>query len=108
MPPVKLIAVFTTTDKAEEARALAKAMVERKLAACAQVSEIESVYEWKGAVQNEKEFRILFKTTEARYEAIERAIREMHSYELPAIYALPVERAFAPYAAWVEENSTNS
>jgi periplasmic divalent cation tolerance protein len=102
---MKLIAVITTTDKAEEARNLATALVERRLAACAQVSEIQSVYRWKGAVQNDKEFRILFKTTAGQYDAIERAIREMHSYELPAIYSLPVEQVFAAYGTWVEENS---
>jgi len=102
---MKPIAVFTTTDKREEARALARAMVERKLAACAQISEIESFFNWKGATQNEKEFRILFKTTEAQYAAIECAIRELHSYDLPAIYAVPVDRALPAYAAWVEENS---
>ena len=82
---------------------MAKALVERRLAACAQISEIESVYRWDGALRHEPEFRIMFKTAAARYAEVEAAIRELHSYELPAIYALAVEQADAGYAAWVVE-----
>lgn len=84
---------------------MARALVERKLAACAHISEIESFYTWKGAVRNEKEFRVLFKTTSERYQAIEAAIRELHSYELPAIHAFTFDQVYAPYAAWIEANS---
>ena len=84
---------------------MARVMVERKLAACAQISEIESFYTWNGAVQNDKEFRVLFKTTADRYQAVEDAIRELHSYELPAIHAVPFERIYAPYAEWIEANA---
>ena len=98
-----LLAVYTTVASREEALTMAKALVERRLAACAQVSEIESVYRWDGAVRHEPEFRIVFKTVAARYAEVEAAIRELHSYELPAIYALAVEQADPRYAAWVKE-----
>ena len=102
------IAIFTTIDSHERAREIASALVERKLAACVQISNIESVYEWQGVVQNDTEYRIMIKTTSERYDAAEAAIRELHSYELPAIYAFAAERVFAPYAEWVAENSTAS
>ncbi len=102
---MKLIAVYTTVATKDEARKIAKALVERKLAACAQITEIESFYSWQDAVQNEPEFRLLFKTTEAQYKAVEAAILELHSYDLPAIYAVSVEHAHEPYAAWVIEGS---
>jgi periplasmic divalent cation tolerance protein len=105
---MKLLAVFTTVASAEAARAIGRALVERKLAACAQISEIESIYSWNGAVQNEGEYRVMFKTTAAQYSAIEAAIRELHTYELPAIHAVPVEDAYGPYAAWVEEGSSGA
>jgi periplasmic divalent cation tolerance protein len=85
---VNLIAVITTVGSVEDARKLATALVERRLAACAQISQIESVYRWKGAIQHEPEFRVLFKTTAARYQDVEEAIRALHPYELPAIHAL--------------------
>ncbi len=96
---MKPIAVVTTVANREEARRLALALVERRLAACAQISEIESVYAWKGTIQQEPEFRILFKTTNDRYAAIERAIRELHAYELPAIHAFAFEHVDPAYAA---------
>jgi len=102
---MKLIAVFTTVGSIDEARAIAGSLVERKLAACIQISEIESVYRWNEAVQREREFRLLIKTAADRYSAVEQAIRELHSYELPAIHTLAIESAFEPYAAWVETNS---
>jgi periplasmic divalent cation tolerance protein len=100
------IAVVTTVGDKKEARRMASALVEAGLAACAQIEKIDSVYAWKGAIEHGKEYRVLFKTTEARYEAVESAIRDMHSYELPAIYAVAVERIFPPYAAWIESSSS--
>jgi periplasmic divalent cation tolerance protein len=103
---MKLLAVFTTVASAEAAREMGRALVERKLAACAQITEIESIYSWDGAVQDEVEYRVMFKTTAAQYPAIEAAIRELHTYELPAIHAVAVEAVYEPYAAWVEEGSS--
>ena len=100
---MKLLAVTTTVSSADAARRMARALVERKLAACAQIGEIESFYSWQGAVANEREFRILFKTTEARWPAVEAAIRELHDYELPAIHAVLLEQVHAPYGRWIEE-----
>ena len=85
---------------------MARALVERRLAACAQIMPIESYYAWQGAVQNAPEFRVLFKTTDARYGAVEAAIRELHEYELPAIHAVALEHAHAPYADWVAAGSS--
>jgi periplasmic divalent cation tolerance protein len=102
---MNLIAVYTTVATLQDARRIARAVVERRLAACAQISEIESFYVWNGVVQNEAERRVLFKTTADRYAAVESAIRELHPYELPPIHAVPVEQASAQYGAWVEEGS---
>lgn len=105
LPVMKPIAVYTTVASVDEARTMAHALVEQRLAACAQIEPIESVYAWKGAVQREPEWRILFKTTGERYAAVEAAIRALHGYELPAIHAVPFEHAFQPYADWIEANS---
>lgn len=99
---MKHIAVITTVGNLAKARAMARALIERKLAACAQISEIESFYTWDDAVQNDREFRILFKTTGERYQAVEDAITELHAYELPAIHAFAFEHVYAPYGEWIE------
>ena len=98
--------VVTTVDSRDGADRLARALVERRLAACAQISAIDSYYTWEDAVRHDGEFRILFKVAAAAYEEAERAIRDLHSYRLPAIHAIAVERAHAPYADWVVANST--
>ena len=98
------IAVFTTTDSLEEARKLTKSLVEQKLAACAQISEIESFYTWDKEVQNDQEFRIMFKTTKDKYKDVEKAILKIHSYDLPAIYAVDVDELYKAYGDWVNES----
>jgi periplasmic divalent cation tolerance protein len=105
MVPTKAIAVFTTVGSEDEAKRIARTLVERKLAACVQISAIESFYRWDGAVQNEREYRLLIKTVDERYAAIEAAIRELHSYELPAIHACAIDRISAPYGQWVIQGS---
>jgi len=104
---MKLLAVYTTVAGVDAARRMARTLVEKKLAACAQVGEIESFYAWQGALANEREFRILFKTTEARVAEVEAAIRELHDYELPAIHAQTLEWVEPAYARWIEEGCTS-
>jgi periplasmic divalent cation tolerance protein len=103
-----MLAVYTTVSSREQARELARALVQQQLAACAQICPIESFYGWRGTLQNEPEFRLLLKTTAARYAALELAIRRLHPYELPAIYALAAVRGFAPYARWVADSCSAS
>ena len=96
-----LLAVLTTTATRDDALRIARALVEQRLVACAQLSAIESVYRWDGAVQQEPEWRLLLKTTAARWPEVEAAIRAIHPYELPAIVALPVAAASGDYGDWV-------
>ncbi len=100
------IAVVTTVGSQADARALAQALVQDRLAACAQISAIESVYRWDGAVQQEPEWRVLFKTRRALWPQVEAAIRQRHRYELPAIHALALEFVEAAYGGWIDEHTT--
>lgn len=102
------IAVLTTTASRADAERLAEALVGRRLAACAQISAIYSVYRWEGELRREPEYRLLLKTTRARYDALEQAIRELHGYALPAIYALAAEPIEAGYAAWLREETSEA
>lgn len=102
----KLIAVQTTVATREDARRIARELVGRKLAACAQITEIESFYAWKGELMNEPEYRLLLKATASRYAEIEQAIRAIHPYELPAIHSVEIADVYEPYGDWVERNSS--
>ena len=98
------IAVVTTVGSRAEAQAIAHALVERRLAACAQISDIHSVYRWQGEVQSADECRVVLKTTRERYAQVEQAIRELHGYELPAIHAWTFDAILAPYAEWIVQS----
>ena len=99
------IVVFMTSGNADEARRIANELVERRLAACVQIlPEIESVYRWEGEVQRETEILLLAKTTAARFDDLEKAVREIHSYDTPEIVAVPMARISEPYRAWLMDN----
>jgi periplasmic divalent cation tolerance protein len=103
--PEMPLLVVTTVGSRDDALMLARTLVEMRLAACAQVGEIHSVYRWQGAVHDEPEFRVLFKTRAGLYAEVEAAIRERHPYELPAIHAIATSHADAAYAGWVADNT---
>lgn len=96
-----MLLVLTTVDDESAARDMAAALVERRLAACVQISSIESHYRWRGAHQQDREYRILCKTTPEVYAALEAAIVELHPYDLPAVVALESAQSYAPFEAWV-------
>lgn len=104
--PSAICAVVTTVASRDDALALSRALVERGLVACAQVSAIDSVYAWQGRVEQEAEHRVVCKIAAGAYLAVEAAIRELHRYELPQIYAVPIETSFAPYRDWVVAHSS--
>lgn len=96
---------MTTTDSRENAREIAGDLVSRGLAACVQISRIESHYVWDGEAQHADEYRLMIKTSGDRYADVEAAIRALHGYDLPAIYAITLDPVYAPYERWVAENS---
>ena len=97
------IAVVTTTGSLAAAQAIARSLVEQRLAACAQIEPIESYYTWKGALQHDPEYRVLLKTVAARYDNVAAAIRALHDYELPAIHAVALDPIDPAYAQWIAD-----
>ena len=95
------LAVFTTIDTAEGARTLARAAVEARLAACVHIEEIRAVFRWDGAVQEEPEYRLLFKTTEAAYDRLAALILAEHPYDEPALWAVEMATGSESFLAWI-------
>jgi periplasmic divalent cation tolerance protein len=99
------IVVFMTASSVDEARRIADHVIEMSLAACVQIlPEIQSVYKWNGTVQREKEVLMLAKTLATQFEAFEKAVREIHSYEVPEIVAVPMAGVSEPYLGWLLAN----
>jgi periplasmic divalent cation tolerance protein len=97
------LTVSTTTDSADSAAALARSAVTARLAACALVEgPVTSVYWWRGAVDTAREWRVVLKTTGARYAALEAHLRAAHPYEVPEVIAVPVVAGSPDYLAWVQ------
>jgi periplasmic divalent cation tolerance protein len=104
MPTDKLV-VLVTCNSVEEGRKIGRTLVEARLAACVNVLQtpIESIYRWKGSVDTAKEFLLIIKTSRARLKALEAAVKRLHSYEVPEIIALPIEKGSQDYLAWLSE-----
>jgi periplasmic divalent cation tolerance protein len=90
----------------KEAKELAGALVEARLAACANIfnAPVESVYRSKGRVERAKEFLVLVKSTRKRFAALRREIERLHSYDVPEIIALPIADGSAGYLRWLGES----
>ncbi len=94
--------LYVTASSQEEARALAEAAVEAKLAACANLFPIDSVYRWEGKLCSEPEVALLLKTRAKLTGRLMELIAQRHSYDCPCMVVLPWEGAHPPYADWVE------
>ncbi len=95
--------IMTTVANREEARTLAGGLVREGLAACVQLTDIESFYTWQGEVHQDPEVLLLIKTREALYPAVEAYLREHHPYEVPEIVQVPITAGSSAYLGWVDE-----
>jgi len=103
----KVLIVLVMASSRKEAIRIAQAVVKEKLAACVNIlSPVTSIFRWKGEVQRSRETLLIVKTTERRYPGLERLMRSLHSYEVPEIVALRIDRGLSQYTAWVEQETT--
>ena len=100
------IVVLVTCGSVAEGRKIGRALVEARLAACVNVLQmpVESIYRWKGRVDTAKEFLMIIKTSRARFAALEKSLKRLHSYEVPEIIALPIEKGSKDYLTWLAES----
>lgn len=96
--------VLTTTGSEDEARKIARHLVENRLAACVNlIPRVESIYRWQGKVESAAEWLLLIKTTVDRFPAVRDALGELHSYEVPECVVLPIEDGSETYLQWLGE-----
>jgi periplasmic divalent cation tolerance protein len=102
-PDVRI--VLTTIGSETDALALARALVDERLAACVNVlPTMVSIYRWKGSVEQDKEHQVVIKTASDRLPALEARLRQLHPYELPEFLVLDLAGGGAAYLAWVRES----
>lgn len=98
---MKLVVVLTTVGAGFDAAALAKSLVEQRLAACVNILPgVESIYRWKNAIEDDREQLLVIKTTEERVDALREALFAVHPYEVPEFVVLAAEAGGA-YAEWL-------
>jgi len=97
-----LVAITTTLASEAEAIALAKRVLDDRLAACVQIESIQSFYTWKDAIHQETEWRVLLKTAKRRAEALIAFLEAHHPYEQPEILLTEISFASESYIAWVQ------
>ena len=97
--------VLVTCANDREARRIARAVVEERLAACVNVlpGTVTSVYRWKGKVESAKEQLLIIKTSRKRLAKLQAAVERLHSYDVPEFIALPVLEGSRAYLAWLQD-----
>jgi periplasmic divalent cation tolerance protein len=97
--------VLTTAGSEEEARKIARALVDRRAAACVNiVPQITSIYRWQGNVEEVREWLLIVKTTVAAFGQVRRAITELHSYDVPECICLTIDDGAPAYLQWIAES----
>lgn len=103
--PDPIVVCFVTCKDEDEAVNIAKALLKKKLCACANIiKDIRSLYVWEGKLCDDKEALMVIKTKEEKFAALEREIKKHHSYDVPEIIAFAAAHVSEPYAKWVTES----
>lgn len=103
----QVLVVFVTAKNRKEAVKIGEEMVHTKLAACVNIIPgIHSIYRWDRKIAKAQEVFLVLKSTKSRYRALEKAIKTMHTYEIPEIIALPVMEGLDKYLEWVRSETT--
>ena len=100
--------VFVTVPSREDGERIAEPLVGEQLAACVNIlGPIRSIYRWQGEICRDDEHLLLIKTTRARYAALESRVKELHSYDVPEVVAVPIEMGSAAYLEWVRNTTAD-
>uniref|UniRef100_A0A8D2CAZ4 Protein CutA n=2 Tax=Sus scrofa TaxID=9823 RepID=A0A8D2CAZ4_PIG len=102
--PGSVSAAFVTCPNEKVAKEIARAVVEKRLAACVNlIPQITSIYEWKGKIEEDSEVLMMIKTQSSLVPALTDFVRSVHPYEVAEVIALPVEQGNSPYLHWVRQ-----
>jgi periplasmic divalent cation tolerance protein len=104
---MKFFLVYVTCVNVDEAGTISEALIAEKLIACANIMPVmQAICLWQGELARSDEVVLLLKTSADKFEAVRRRVRELHSYQVPAIFALPIEAIDDDYAKWAKEVMT--
>ncbi len=99
------IIIKTTYPTVSKAKDLANVLLKEKLAACVQLTQIESLYSWHEKIENEAEILVTIKTKSFNYERIEKLIKKHHEYRVFQIVSIKIDKGYKPYLDWIDSNT---
>ena len=100
------IVVYITAPSEDAAAVIAHALVEQKLAACVNiVRDIRSIYSWQGKIEDDAEVLMIVKTQSKHFDALSEKVKELHSYDVPEIIALPILKGSDDYFKWIKAST---
>jgi periplasmic divalent cation tolerance protein len=98
------IVVFITASKEDEAVTIARALVEERLAGCVNIiRDIRSIYRWQGNIEDDREVLMIAKTKKKLFKTFEKKVKELHSYTVPEIIAIPLVTGSKDYLKWLND-----
>ena len=98
------IIVLITANSIKQAGVIAKELLSRKAAACVNTTGVDSLFTWKSKIEKTKEVLLIVKSQRKLFKKIERIVKELHSYEVPEIIALPIICGHTPYLNWIKDS----
>ena len=102
---MKFIMIYTTLPDKAITEKIAKILIEEKLIACANFFSVESIYKWKNKLCEGKEFALIMKTRKDLYKKLEKKLKELHPYEVPAIVSYEIKEGSKDYLSWIKEET---
>ena len=97
--------IYITTKDEEEARKIGKTLVEEKLVACVNIHPIKSIYWWEEEIMEESEIAMLVKTKAELVDEVIKRVKQLHSYEVPCIISLPIEKGYPDFLKWINQST---
>ena len=100
---MKIIILLSTFSSIDEANKISKLAIESKIAACANIFPINSMYSWHEKIENNDEYLVIYKTTDKKIKQLRQFLEENHSYEIPELIALPIVKGSADYLKCIDD-----
>ena len=102
---MKYCSVYVIAASEDEARKIGRALVEEKLAACANILPVKSIYRWQGKIEEAAEAAMFLKTRSDLVDKVIERVKALHSYEVPCVVSLPIEKGNPDYLKWIGEST---
>uniref|UniRef100_A0A7C3VLN3 Divalent-cation tolerance protein CutA n=1 Tax=Archaeoglobus fulgidus TaxID=2234 RepID=A0A7C3VLN3_ARCFL len=95
--------IYITAPSLDEAEKIARRLLEKKIAACVNIFPIKSFFWWEGKIESATEFALIVKTTSEKFAEVRDEVKAIHSYTIPCICSVPIERGLKEFLEWIEE-----